>query len=66
MISLFEIDWGAQPFYWDAYDDAGDFIRVVGANELDEFLDMLRSKGIDFVLHTQEEYDEYHVALPPL
>lgn len=66
MISLFEIDWGAQPFYWDVYDDAGDFVRVVEANELDEYLDMLRSNGIDFILHTQEEYDEYHLQLPSI
>ena len=66
MISLFEIDWGAYPFYWDVYDDAGDFVRVVEANELEEYLDNLRSDGVDFVLHTQEEYDEYHVALPSL
>lgn len=64
MMSLFEIDWGASPFYWDVYDDAGDFVRVVEANELDDYLDTLRSNGIDFVLHTQEDYDEYHVALP--
>lgn len=66
MISLFEIDWGARPFYWDVYDDAGDFVRVVEEDELDEYLDMLRSNGIDFILHTQEEYDEYHLQLPSI
>ena len=32
--------------------------------ELDLYLDILRAEGLDFVLHTLEEYDEYHVSLP--
>ena len=64
MIHLFEIDWGGQPFYWEAYDSQDEFVCTLEENELEEYLDNLRLDGVDFVLHTQEEYDEYHVALP--
>jgi hypothetical protein len=33
-------------------------------NELDLYLDIIKTQGVDFVIHTLEEYDEYHVALP--
>ena len=33
-------------------------------NEFQLYLDILRAQGLDFVIHTLEEYDEYHVALP--
>ena len=66
MIHLFEIDWGAEPFYWEAYDNQDEYVCTLEENELEEYLDNLRSDGVDFVLHTQEEYDEYHVALPSL
>ena len=32
--------------------------------ELDLYLDIIKAQGVDFVIHTLEEYDEYHVALP--
>jgi len=66
VIHLFEIDWGAEPFYWEAYDNQDEYVCTLEENELEEYLDNLRSDGVDFVLHTQEEYDEYHVALPSL
>ena len=66
MIHLFEIDWGGHPFDWEAYDSQDEYMCTLEANELEEYLDNLRSDGVDFVLHTQEEYDEYHVALPSL
>ncbi len=70
MIHLYEIDWGAEPFYWEAFRDTpgepwqDEYVCTLEANELEEYLDNLRSDGVDFVLHTQEEYDEYHIALP--
>jgi MoaA/NifB/PqqE/SkfB family radical SAM enzyme len=70
VIHLYEIDWGGEPFYWEAFREiAGEpwqdeYVCTLEANELEEYLDILRSDGVDFVLHTQEEYDEYHIALP--
>jgi len=67
---LYEIDWGGEPFYWEVWKDAigqawqDEYICTLEANDLEEYLDKLRSDGLDFVLHTQEEYDEYHIALP--
>jgi len=34
--------------------------------EFDLYLDIIKAQGIDFVIHTLEEYDEYHVSLPPV
>jgi len=70
VIHLYEIDWGAEPFYWEVWQDTigeawGEkYICTLEENELEGYLDNLRSDGVDFVLHTQEEYDEYHIALP--
>ena len=64
MIHLFEIDWGGQPFYWEAYNSKYEFICTLeNKNELDLYLDIVREIGYDFVLHTLKEYDEYHLAL---
>ena len=62
MIKLYEIDWGAEPFYWDVYGDDDNFCRVVEGDKLEEYLDYLRSKGVDFVLYTQEWY-QYNLAM---
>ena len=62
LIKLYEIDWGAQPFYWDVYDENDGFVRVVEADELDDYLDSLRAQGVDFMLYTQDWY-EYNLAL---
>ena len=62
MIKLYEIDWGASPFYWDVYDNEDNFIRCIEQEDLDEYLDTLRSDGVDFVLYTQDWY-EYNLAL---
>ena len=32
-------------------------------NELDLYLDIIKTQGVDFVIHTLKEYDEYHLAL---
>ena len=56
MIELYEIDWGAHPYYWDVYNSDKDFVRVVEADEIHDYLDTLRRDDIDFVLYTQEWY----------
>lgn len=46
---------------------SGDYIRTLeNQNELDFYLDFLRELGVDFVIHTRKEYDEYHLALSAL
>lgn len=62
MIKLYEIDWGAEPFYWDVYDSQDEFIRCVEQKDLDAYLDTLRADGVDFILYTQDWY-EYNLAL---
>ena len=62
MIKLYEIDWGAEPFYWDVYDENDNFVACLEANQLDDYLDTLRSDGVDFVLYTQDWY-QYNLAM---
>ena len=62
MIKLYEIDWGAEPFYWDVYDENDNFVACLEANQLDDYLDFLRSIGVDFILYTQEWY-QYNLAM---
>jgi hypothetical protein len=62
VIKLYEIDWGAEPFYWDVYDSQDNFIRVVEAHEFFAYLDSLRAEGVDFMIYTQDWY-EYNLAV---
>jgi hypothetical protein len=62
MIKLYEIDWGAEPFYWDVYDENDNFVACLEANQLDDYLDFLRSIGVDFILYTQDWY-QYNLAM---
>jgi len=62
VIKLYEIDWGAEPFYWDVYDENDNFVACLEANQLDDYLDFLRSIGVDFILYTQEWY-QYNLAM---
>jgi hypothetical protein len=62
VIKLYEIDWGAEPFYWDVYDENDNFVACLEANQLDDYLDTLRSDGVDFVLYTQDWY-QYNLAM---
>ena len=62
MIKLYEIDWGAEPFYWDVYDDNDNFVACLEANQLDDYLDFVRSIGVDFILYTQDWY-QYNLAM---
>jgi hypothetical protein len=62
VIKLYEIDWGAEPFYWDVYDENDNFVACLEANQLDDYLDFVRSIGVDFILYTQEWY-QYNLAM---
>ena len=67
MIHIYEIeDQG-----WEVYKDhpyeawRDQFVRDLNdQNELDLYLDICRAQGLDFILHTLEEYDEYHLSVP--
>jgi hypothetical protein len=62
VIKLYEIDWGAQPFYWEVYDENDNFVACLEANQLDDYLDFVRSIGVDFILYTQDWY-QYNLAM---
>jgi ketol-acid reductoisomerase len=41
-----------------------EYIRTLeNQNELDLYIDIIKAKGLDFVIHTLLEYEEYHLAL---
>lgn len=70
MRHIYQID-SDRGMYWEVYKDNPEnsyidyFMRdLQDQNEFDLYLDFLREWGVDFVIHTLEEYDEYHVALP--
>jgi hypothetical protein len=56
--------------YWEVYKAhpyeswEDQFVRDIDHEELELLLDNYRAQGLDFVLHTLEDYDEYHLALP--
>lgn len=63
MIHLYEVDGGPSGTFWDLYDMDHEFIRSITPDKLEDLLQIYRAGGIDFCLHTLEEYDEYHLAL---
>lgn len=70
MIHIYEIEGHGK--YWEVWKEfAGQpwqdqYIRSLeDENELFLYLDICREMGVDFVIHNNdEEYDEYHIALP--
>ena len=69
MRHIYEIDCGRGDPYWEVHEGykvgSINFVRdLQGQNEFDLYLDICRDMGVDFVIHTLKEYDEYHVALP--
>lgn len=46
----------------DSYIDQ--FVRDIEEDEINYCLDRLMEDEVDFVIHTQEGYDEYHLAVP--
>jgi hypothetical protein len=68
MIHIYEIE--SHGINWEVYKQhpyeswQDQFIRTLeNHNELDLYLDICREMGVDFILHTLEEYDEYHLAV---
>ena len=71
MIYLYQEESDSGDIYYEVYKvvigEGWDeqYVRTLqNDNEFQLYLDILRAQGLDFVIHTQEEYDEYHVALP--
>ena len=71
MIQIYEIDDGRGEIHYEVWktiigEGWGEkYLRTLqNDNEFQLYLDILRAEGLDFVIHTLEEYDEYHVALP--
>jgi methyl coenzyme M reductase alpha subunit len=69
VIHIYEIDSG-RGIYWEVWKDiigeawGEKYIRTLeDENEMNLYLDILRDQGSDFVIHTLEEYEEYHVLL---
>lgn len=74
MIHIYETDDGATT-YWEVYDgEPTSALRVLNEhceyiitlennNEYELYLDVLRAKGLDFIIHTLLEYEEYHLSL---
>jgi hypothetical protein len=62
MMHLYEIE--SHGINWDIYDEKYDYLDTITEESLPDSLDYLRELGVDFVLHTLKEYDEYHLALP--
>ena len=72
MIHIYECDDGAT-IYHEVYKTVigagwGEEFQIVLENkyEFDLYLDILHAQGLDYVIHTLKEYDEYHVSLPPV
>ena len=64
MIHVYEMDAGRGDPYWEVYSDEFFASTLQGQNEFDLYLDICRHRGVDFVIHTKEEYDEYHLSVP--
>ena len=70
MIHLYECNDGSSGNYWEVYKTVigpgynEEYIRTLDeGNEVELYIDILKAKGLDFVIHTLLEYDEYHLAL---
>ena len=71
MIHIYECDDGATVYHEvyktviSAVTGCGEQFQLVleDQKEFDLYLDIIKTQGVDFVIHTLEEYDEYHVAI---
>ena len=70
MIHIYECNDGSSDNYFEVYKTVigagwGEEFQLVleDKNEFDLYLDIIRTNGVDFVIHTLKEYDEYHLAL---
>jgi hypothetical protein len=69
MIHIYECSDGATT-YWEIYktiigEGWGEkYVRALESkNELDLYVEIIEAQGLDFVIHTLLEYEEYHLAL---
>jgi len=69
VIHIYEIE--GHGTYWEVWRDHpgmpwhDEYIRTLESqNEFDLYLDICRRQGVDFILHTLEDYDEYNLAVP--
>jgi hypothetical protein len=69
MIHVYECNDGATT-YWEIYktiigEGWGEkYIRTLeNKNEFDLYVEIIEAQGLDFVIHTLLEYEEYHLAL---
>ncbi len=70
MIHIYECSDGAST-YFEIYRQALEsdpeslnYVRTLeDQNEVDLYLDILKAKELDFVIHTLLEYEEYHLAM---
>ena len=69
MIHIYECNDGATT-YWEIYktiigEGWGEkYIRTLeNKNEFDLYVEIIEAQGLDFVIHTLLEYEEYHLAL---
>ena len=70
VIHIYECDDGAT-IYHEVYKTVigagwGEEFQLVleDQKEFDLYLDIIKAQGVDFVIHTLKEYDEYQIALP--
>jgi hypothetical protein len=69
VIHIYECSDGATT-YWEIYktiigEGWGEkYIRTLeNKNEFDLYVEIIEAQGLDFVIHTLLEYEEYHLAL---
>ena len=67
MIHVYECNDGASTYFEIYTEDSPSHLNYCRTldegNEIDLYLDILRAKGLDFVIHTLLEYEEYHLSL---
>lgn len=63
MIHMYEIDSGRGENSWEVYNKEYDYLFDVEQEEYDEFVGQMYEDGLDYVVHTIDYVDEYHLAL---
>lgn len=63
MIHMYEIDSGRGENSWEVYNKDYDYLFNVERDEYDEFIRQMHEDGLDYVVHTVDYVDEYHLAL---
>lgn len=70
VIHIYECNDGSSDNYFEVYKTIigegweEEFQVVLEDNyQFELYLDIIKAQGLDFVIHTLKEYDEYHLAL---